>query len=226
MLGGLMMKGTGVVLDAEKDVGAVAPASLVDKSRFGTDGVCTNITWVQIPPFGLWVMDFNAALPSYVVITAPQLNFTSGDFSVVMRVKVDTVAAVHYLLSRGWANVDGYMMYIHPNDKVYVYTYQAAATQATNSAASVTSTNEWYTIGFSRSGATILIYINGIEDVDVAGVHIDPLTSARTVKIGIADNLAGGPLDGKIGFLRIFNYALSAGQHLKMHEANRRFFGV
>ena len=197
--------------------GSVAPAATPwpDVSRFHTDGVVTTATWVQLPS-GLWAKDFNSATPDYVVVTCPQLNFTSEDFSIVLRVKFDNFDAPEYLFTRGGLSTDGYFVYVHSNNKAYFFTNQVGLLQVTNTDASVTSTTEWYTLGFSRSGASVLIYVNGVENVETAGVHVNPVTCARTAKIGVRDDLAF-PLDGQISFLKVFSYALTPDQQMQQH---------
>ena len=81
-------------------------------------------------------------------------------------------------------------------------------------------TGTWYTVGVSRDGAAARIYVNGVDEVRVEGTHINPLTSARSAKIGIHDDKASNPFDGQIEFLRIFGgIALSASEHLAYHNA-------
>ena len=88
------------------------------------------------------------------------------------------------------------------------------------------NTNKWYAIGFSRSGAAIAIYINGAADTFTAGTHIDNITSARTLKIGVYDDKTSLPYDGQMGLWKAFNYALSAGQHAAIFQKERHYFGV
>lgn len=206
------------------------PADLVlaDTSRYGSDGAFRGAgqpNWVR-EPSGLWVLDFNPANPDYVEIPADQtqLNFTSEDFSLVARFKIDDLTASRYLFVRGSSALDGWYIYIHSAGYVRVYTNQTPANQESLSSAGAIVAGLWYTVGFSRAGASIRIYINGVDDTDTAGVHINPLTSARTAKIGARDDFAQA-LDGKIAYLGIWNYALSAGQHLKKHTMLSRLVG-
>ena len=57
------MKTTGCVFEGQRfrSPDTVAPPDVLpDVSRFGNDGVFTDITWERLPS-GLWVMDFNGA---------------------------------------------------------------------------------------------------------------------------------------------------------------------
>lgn len=149
--------------------------------------------------------------------TATQLNFTSGNFSIIMRVKFDVVDAHQVLYCRGLGATDGWYIMFNANTKVYLYTSQVDADQNTRSTASVTSTTAWYTIGFSRSGEDVLIYIDGAEDVEVAGTHINPVTCARTTKIGCYDDLSLD-FNGTMSDIFVYNRSLSAGEHLDIHK--------
>lgn len=61
MVSGLARRQTGMVLQARRYRGlASPPASLPDKSRYGNNGVFTDVTWVQGPD-DIWVMSFNGA---------------------------------------------------------------------------------------------------------------------------------------------------------------------
>jgi len=71
------------------------PADLVlaDTSRYGSDGAfkaAGHPDWVRLPS-GLWALDFDSVVKDYIQIPADQtqLNFTSEDFSLVARIKID-----------------------------------------------------------------------------------------------------------------------------------------
>lgn len=219
------MKATGIVLDPEVSVDVEpSPTILYDRSRFGSDGdfkADGHPDWVRLPS-GLWVMDFDASAPDYVEVTCPQCNFTSEDFSGVVRVKIDSLATRQYLLSRGSFNADGWYTQVYDLGWYLFASNQGAAHQYTYSAAGSLVANTWYTLGFSRSGASVKIYIDGADSTDITQALVNPATCARTAKIGTHDDKTTEPFGGKIGLLRIFNYALSPGQHLTMHEALKR----
>lgn len=200
--------------------GVGAGTSLFDKSRYRSHGAITTATWAA----GLhgYCLDFVAANPDYVVIPAAhtQLNFTAEDFSIVMRVKADLLPGLSWLFARGRIANDGYYVVFDNTGVVNFYTIQGAANQITISNAALIVAGAWTTVGVSRAGASVRLYKNGVDDVAIAGGHIDPRTSARSAKIGVHDDLATFPLDGKIEFLRIFGgIALAASEHLAWHNA-------
>jgi len=216
------MKTRGVMLEPRTYRTLVAPpaATLEDASRFKSDGAITTATWVRLPS-GFWVLDFDPI--SYVTIPAAhtQLDFTSEDFSMIFRVNTDSVAASEVLWEKGLHNIEGVLFWISIGGGLEIFTSQGAANQMTNTAFALIAINTWYTIGLSRNGASIRLYIDGVDVTNVAVAHIDPVTTVRTAKIGIRDNLAGNPFDGKIGFFRIYNYELSPAEHWSWHQRLR-----
>lgn len=200
--------------------GVGAGAVLGDKSRYSSHGAITTATWAA----GLhgYCLNFVPGNPDYVTIPAAhtQLNFTSEDFSIIARVNIDDLTDWRDIFLRGLHNTDGYQFYIGAAGFIYFATHQALVSQITRSSNGDIVTGNWYTIGASRSGASARTYRNGVDVTSVVGVHIDPLTCARSAKIGIYDDLAAGPLDGRMEFLRIFRgVALVASEHLAWHNA-------
>lgn len=173
-------------------------------------------------------LDFIRAIPSYVEIPAAftQLNFTSEDFSIIVRCYIDALANHTVFFARGLYQIDGYRMLTLSNGTFDVGTYQNLASQDTVSAVGVVTTGSWLTLGFSRSGATITLYKNGADATDTPAGHINPTTSARTAKMGIDDNRIAYPLDGKMEFLYVWRKRkLSEADHKAIHEQPNAPYG-
>ncbi len=169
-----------------------------------------------------YAQDFNSANPDYIEIPADQtqLDFTSEDFSLIMRFKLDTLLTTQMLFTRGAFNADGWYFFVDSSSRLFFRTNQLDAGQTTRSNASISSTSVYYTAGFSRSGEEALIYIDGVEDVNIPATHTNPTTSARTAKIGIHDDKTQTPTDGKIEFLGVFGgVSLTAAFHKAFDES-------
>lgn len=193
---------------------------LGDKSRYRSHGTISGALWAD-GAHGR-CLDFNAANPDYVVIRAAhtQLDFTAEDFSLVARVRTDDATIGQYIFVRGSRDSDGYEFLIESNMSLRFWTNQAGANQRTYTGAAEIAAGIWYTIGFSRNGADVRLYKNGVDITTGPAVHINPLTCARSAKIGVTDGLLWTGLDGRIEFLRIFGgVALSASEHLAWHNA-------
>jgi len=195
-------------------------STLFDKSRYQSHGTISGASWAA----GLHgkALDFVIASKDYVEIPASytQLNFTSEDFSIVIRIKFDLeTAASRTIFVRGLLNTDGWWLY-HYSTYVWFRTNQAAANQLTRSTSGTFPSNVWKTLGLSRSGTSVIIYSDGVDVNTVVGVHTNPATSARTAKVGVYDDKIVNHLDGKIEFLRIIGgVALTASEHLAYHNA-------
>jgi len=165
-------------------------------------------------------LQFTAATPSYIEIPASftQLNFTSEDFSIIMRCRIDILDAHRHLFNRGSYKVEGYTILIVVGDDLRFRTHQLGEVQETVTGFGAIVIDTWYTFGFSRLGTSATIYSNGIDVTLTHGTHLDPTTCARTVKIGIEDDLTSNPFDGKLEFLYVWGRReLTAFEHQAIH---------
>lgn len=190
------------------------------------DGTVYGAKWVR-QPSGIWALDFDGQ-DDYVEIAAAytQLNFTIEDFSIILRFNADSLATVPHLVDRGRCALDGWYTRISAAGVVVLGTNQALASQEQGTPAGSIVINTRYTLGFSRSGDTVLIYRNGIDITSAHIAMIDPDNCLRHCVIGIHDNLIVNPFNGKIEFLRIFGgIALPASTHLAWHKTLIHNFG-
>lgn len=216
---------TGIVLDLKRYFSVNGPtpppaATWADLSRYKTHGAITTATW-QRRPSGLYELDFVAATPDFVEVTCPQLNFTSEDFSIVARINIDSLADARTVFCRGLINVDGYLFVVRATGGIRLYTSQTPTGQYSESAIAggeAIEVGNSYTVGFSRTGDSVRVFKNGEDKTAVEGTHINPDSANRTAKIGVRNDLASWPYDGQISFLRVYKRALSAGEHLVMHN--------
>lgn len=193
---------------------------LVDGSKYNSHGTIVGATWT--PGLHSICLDFDSAIPSYVEIPAShtQLNFTSEDFSIIARIRFDVISNAPYIFHRGAYQADGYMFEVEATGNLLFRSYQTGALQSVNSPHGVITIATWYTLGFSRSGTSGLICIDGADTTVGTPNLTDPATCSRSAKIGIYDNKSISPLDGKMEFLRVFgDIALSESDHLAWHNA-------
>jgi hypothetical protein len=196
-------------------------AILSDFSRFRSHatwpGGANDPTWVAGSGVGR-ALDFDSATPQYLQVTSPQLNYTFQAFSMVVRANPNTlVAPGNVPLMRGLLNTDGWYMSFLETFCVQVVTNQAAAFQESRSGA-VLTVNTWQTVGISRTGASIRVFHNGLDATLTVGTHINPATSARTLKVGVWDDLASVPFNGQMEFIGVWGRALSAQEHMALHR--------
>jgi len=194
--------------------------TLFDKSRYRSHGTIYGADWAA----GLhgYALDFDAASRDYVLILSryTQVDFTSEKYSIIARIYPTSLATQRFIITRRIASVSGWDFRIQIDGRISAFTTQAGANQQSHSAVGDITTNSWFTVGLSRNGASIRLFVNGVDKTTTAATHIDPATSGALCLIGIYQDGATYPFDGKIEFLRIFGgVALSTSEHLAYHNA-------
>ncbi|MCK4721769.1 MAG: LamG domain-containing protein [Dehalococcoidia bacterium] len=218
--GGLITPKPPSYLKLDMAFGIGAGTTLFDKSRYRSHGTISGASWAD----GVHgkALDFNPATPDYVEIpaTSTQLNFTSEDFSIVIRFKIDNLDEHRLLLIKGAWETGGWAVFIRSTGQVRAYTFQTGAGTYWYSDVGdiVIATN--YTLGLTRDGAVGKVYINGVDAGGGSQALADPVSTAAKAYIGVRENLTSSPFDGKMEFLRIFGgIALPASTHLAWHNA-------
>ncbi|GAG54458.1 unnamed protein product [marine sediment metagenome] len=221
------MKSTGLVYEMRRYTGKATPPLTVleDASIYGSDGDFKSSghpAWVKNAA-GIWELGFDSAAIDYVEITCPQCNFTFEDFSIIVRFTEGTLDVIDVLFIRGISGSDGYSFHLAENGEARFQTFQVAVSQLTSTAAGAIVNGGIYTLGLSRSGEDVFIYRNGIDITSVSGTHINPLTCARTAKIGVWDTKNQYGFDGKMSYMGVWGYALSAEAHAAKHQELSRW---
>lgn len=178
--------------------------------------------WTQLPS-GIWVMDFDGT-NDYLQCPAASsvdLNFTGGDFSAAVWAYKDAQAGC--LFCRGIQNGDGWIL-SSGNSQPFMETCQVGTRQS--SYGPVFSLSTWALISFSRSGTSVRLYHNGWDGTSTAGVHTNPLTSARNLYIGEYNTLGVVPFNGRLWNPRIWGRALSPAEHRQLFLRERHLFNV
>lgn len=194
--------------------------TLFDKSRYRSHGTISGASWAT--GHHGYALDFNPATPSWVEIAAAytQLDFTSEDFSIIVRCYIDDLTSDRKLLMRGTRDVGGYEWEAASNGRLAFRTSQLGANQVSRAAVGSIASGAWYTIGISRDGAAISFFANGVDVTDIQGTHVDPASISAKAYLGIYSNESSNPFDGKMEFYRIFGgIALPVATHLAWHNA-------
>ncbi len=156
------------------------------------------------------------------------LDFTTGDFSGCVWATQTTNNGYQHLMCRGTLATDGWLFryYAHATaGYIQFCSSQAGASQNSRYTGALTN-GAWVCCGFSRSGASVRIYMNGADATTVAGSHVNPATSARKLLLGIYDDEATLALDGSMWNPRIWNRALSPSEHMGIFKRERHLLGV
>ena len=233
-----MSKNEGLIFEGfspRTPLGAAAPAaSLPDMSRYGNNGVFTNVVWAAQLSSGLWVLGYDGIDDVVTISDADSIaNMFDGGGTIIAWVNPNTSGENNtgIVAHKGWD----------------IWCSQEAASRlkvrfnipwAGNDGEWRTTATQlpllaWtfvvITYNADASGNTPLFYINGVS---VAfDILTNPTGAARTTDVGI-DLLFGDVavsnrcFDGKQGKYRVANYALSADQINAIFAAERTLFGI
>jgi len=197
-------------------------------------------TWTQLALNNLTVLSFNPATPDFLEIPAAEttdLDFQVQEFTLLAWIYVDTFTVNRMIFCRGLLNTDGWFFSVNAGRGLSFTTNQAAASQTTASSNALITAATWTLVGVSRYGAApawrypaqgALIYKNGVMNGTghPATVHVNPLTSARKLLVGIYDDEASNPADGYIWRPRILERAISPSEHRNIFEAEKELVGL
>lgn len=207
-----------------------APHHPVTRNPGGAPG---GPVWTDLDN-GLTVLDFDHAIPDFLESPAADtvdLNFTTGDFSLAAWILIDDLwppglppwgnAVLCKSLGNGWIH------FISADGAIEFRTFQSLFDyQASSSAAGEIAISTWYLVGVARSGASSRIYKNGTDVTDAAATHVDPLTSASKLYIGINGDETSRTFDGKMWRPRIWGRCLPPDEWAAIFAMERDLFGV
>lgn len=178
-------------------------------------------TWTKIAPSGIWVMDFNGTNDYLRCLAAActDLNFTTEDFSLACWINPDS-GDTSAFIARGLSNTNGWVLFLHPNNGVFVY-FKMHNTDTTTARGDI-SLEAWQLVGVRRSGTKARIYVNGADQTLTAPAMPDPPTSNENLYIGAGIN----KFNGKLWNPRIWARALAPWEHRQIFNRERDLFGV
>lgn len=151
------------------------------------------------------------------------LNFTSENFSFEFWVTFSDVSTNQRVYCRtSGSNDDGIIIFLNgATHNLALYTYQAGpAWQSSFTPALSAST--LYHIVFTRDGASVRAYVNGIDVTQAPGTHVDPDSVAQVATIGRASFAVGEFLLGTLGEFRVYSgKALTPSEVLQNYNATK-----
>lgn len=185
--------------------------------------------WATYAVSGVPYLDFDGANPDWVECAAAhnELDFTAGDFTYAVWCWTDDQSLNRTMMCRGLLDTDGYHCTNLIDGGIIFFTNQGAASQFSRSAAGTMVTGAWYLIIFVRAGGSVRCYSQGVDVTDTVGVHINPLTSARDLHIGIYDSEAANTAwHGHKWNPRFWARALAAVEVGMIWDYERPLFGL
>jgi len=157
------------------------------------------------PTYGL---EFDG-VDDYVALgNSTALGFTSQDFTIEAWIKSGNITKGMQIFQRhGW-NADGYRLNTGTGGNIQFYTFQSGANQLSKSSSGVLVAGNWSHVAAVRQGASVRVWVDGVDVTTTFGSHIGPAYSAsRQTYIGTS--YAPEAFNGTISEVRVWNYARS-----------------
>jgi len=160
------------------------------------------------PTYGL---EFDGVDDYISLGNATALGFTSQDFTIEAWIKPDNVTRGMQICQRqGW-NTDGYRFQTGSSVDLEFFTFQPGENQASRTSSDVLTAGNWCHVAAVRQGASVKIWVDGVDVTTTFGSHIGPAYSAsRQTYIGTS--YAPEAFNGTISEVRIWNYARTESQ--------------
>lgn len=185
-------------------------------------------TWQNLAN-DLTYLDFVPANPDSIIILAADsadLDFTTDAFSGAVWIAPDAYGN-RYLMHKSSAG-NGWAFWISATAPYLAFTTeQAGPTYQSTIGGSGLALSAWQFVGFTRSGATGRVYLNGQDVTETPATHIDPV-SAAAANFTIGTTVGGGAgwYDGDMWRPRVWGRALASWEMQAIYEAERDAFGV
>jgi len=185
-------------------------------------------TWTTIA-CGLTVLAFdniNQYFQSAAAGTA-DLNFTSGDYSIVGWVNLTSSVSSNMVMARYALDVDGWEFYFYNNILSLRHNHASLAPTRESCFSLGWSISTWMFVGLTRRGLYPKMYRNGVPvtvTYDVLGMR-DPDTANRKL-LNCRFTEGSDFLNGSAWNYRIWGRELSGYEMWRLFEMERHLFGV
>jgi hypothetical protein len=158
------------------------------------------------------------------------LNYTSQPFTISYWVYFNSLntnvgGQGPVVIFKGAYAVNGYYDQIASNGQITFITNQSGVVQSSYTDTGAVIISTWYNIVYTRNGASVRIYINGIDKINTAGTHINPTSSANNFNIA---NYGPDYIYGNFRLSNFINYnrSLSAAEVQQNYNAIKSRFDL
>jgi hypothetical protein len=157
---------------------------------------------------------FSSTNSQYINLgSTAMLNYTSGNFTFSYWVNFNTLTTNSggqgpIVLYKGNFNTNGYYDQIGATGAITFVTNQPGVNQVSSTNTGIITTSSWYNITYARNGASVKIYVNGIDKTTTAATHINPGSSGNNFTLATYNTSIYGNFNLS-NFLN-YNRALSA----------------
>lgn len=173
-------------------------------------------------------LSFDPGNPDRINILAADstaLNFTAGSFSGACWIYPDAYGN-RYFMDKG-SSASGWAFWLSASSPyLAVTTRQVADTQHSYGGPGLLL-SAWQFVGFTRSGADVALYLNGVNVTTTPDTHVNPDTAAANdFTIGTLVGASAGWYDGRMWRPRVWERQIAAWEMAAIYQAERDLFGV
>lgn len=184
-----------------------------DSTSHGNNGTNTGFTAIasQVDGGG----NSNGSSGNGIQSGSSDFNFTSSPFTISYWANFTSLTTGvggqgPVSIYKGAFENAGYYEQIEPDGTMYFATNQSGAVQASATNAGAITTGAWYQITNVRNGASVKLYINGIDATTSSATHINPDSSGENFALGFYIDNPGVATNGTLDELEISNIARPA----------------
>jgi hypothetical protein len=192
--------------------------SATDSSTNGITGTLTNgPTWTTGQIGGAVDLD---GTDDYINLSTTH-NYTSQDFSISHWAKFDSLTTEAggqgpVTIYKGAYQVNGYYVQVSTTGSVIFFTNQSGANQTSSTPTGTIVTGNWYHMTYVRKGASVRIYINGVDSTTTVGTHSNPTSSGSNLEFGRYSSTI--EMNGQVDELRVYDRVLSADEVAQLYR--------
>lgn len=196
---------------------------LLDRSVYANHGTISGAAWKRLPS-GLPCLSFDG--DDYVDCGArASLFLGTGDFSIVIWIKMSTSATHRTILSKG--RVAANQMWFAYHATTHKIRFWIGGLGHNILFDVVSDDDKWHQLAVVRNGGWGFVFQDSVS-VGGANADISDNVDTKRLTIGASDDygIQGEYFIGSIALPRIYNRALSATEVLRHYTRERRQFGV
>jgi hypothetical protein len=197
-----------------------------DLSGNANHGTNNGATWIdgRGPTFEqvdkTQALNFNGVSDRVVIPNNVNITFTTEDFSLEGWIKLSKKNDIMFFLEKGEYIVNGWEFAVWNTNKLKFRTYQQGAFQEQD-AKTLLNTDVWYHVVAVRSGSSVKLYLNGIDDTGTPVTMTNPAINNTEMRIGTRYN-GNYSFNGQIDDVRIYNRALRPEEIRYLYETTYR----
>lgn len=155
-----------------------------------------------IKKYGSGSMSFDGTGDWLLVPHSPDINLSTGDFTIECWINLSNTTAARSIVSKGTGSTTGFELYINAAPTLLIFAFGGSITYSSNYNL---NQNQWYHIAVVKAGTgigNIKMFINGFLIFESATAITTDLSTTAPMYVG-AGRTTGQPLIGYIDDLRI-----------------------